>query len=269
MVSARLNPIFNSQMCQQWQVVGSFVHRHCARYPDRSPKYVLHQNERAELMTTVISIPIALLWNVKIKPRQKCALLASLCLSIIMVALCVVRIAGMRLPQHNAIDFLWSIFWAQLNGCVAILLISITAFRSLFVVDGSRNSGEKKPLNTSREKFWRRRQASNEKPDMGLPMIPRAMLTGMRTFIGGPRDTDRDPGTSFADDFGPWPTNNDLQYPHDVRKRPHSPVMDFDSQHAPRHGKNGSQSSSGEDSVSRMESEPVSCARVRDSKGRS
>ena len=94
---------------------------------------------------------------------------------------------------------------------------------------------------------------------MGLPKIPRAMLTGMRTFIGGPRDTEREPGSSFTDDFGPWPTiDDDLQHPRGVRKRPHSPVMGFVSQHAPLHGKNGSQSSSGDDSISRMDSEPVS-----------
>ena len=106
-----------------------------------------------------------------------------------MVTLSITRISGMKLPNRASTDVVWSVFWVQVDASVAIMMASLTAFRSLFVNDGSKGSGLKKPSYTSFERlFHRKNKSSNTEPpemDQALPAIPGATMTGMRTFIRG------------------------------------------------------------------------------------
>ena len=80
----------------------------------------------------IVSIPIALLWRARIAIRQKIGLGITLSLSAVMAILALIRIGGMRLA-NGALDEVWVLFWLQQECSVAVTMVSITAFRSLFV----------------------------------------------------------------------------------------------------------------------------------------
>ena len=80
----------------------------------------------------IISIPIMLLWNVRISLRRKLALGAVLSLSAVMIVVAIIRLAF----AHNApgqIDAPWVFFWIQVEACVAVIVVSGSSFRTLFV----------------------------------------------------------------------------------------------------------------------------------------
>ena len=82
----------------------------------------------------VLSIPIALLWKVRIDLRRKMALLTVLCLSVFMIIISIVRIAFVHIQLPNgrgAPDTPWLFFWQNIEAATAIIMVSVTAFRSM------------------------------------------------------------------------------------------------------------------------------------------
>lgn len=147
------------------------------------------------LTLPVISIPIVLLWNARIKTGQKIGLLLSLCLSLAMIVVGLVR--SSTLPRINTVqDVPYEIFLLQLEGSIAVLMASVSVFRSLFASESSRAARKKPNMRwTAREIPWRREKRSPHSESAletnGLPYIPSATMTGLRTFIrGGPKPTD-------------------------------------------------------------------------------
>ncbi|KAI9833210.1 MAG: hypothetical protein M1826_000123 [Phylliscum demangeonii] len=153
----------------------------------------------------IIALPIHLPWKVRMKTRQKFGLGVFLCLSVFMMMIAVVRVSvqhrhvvvlGMPL---TAVDFTWNLFWLQTEACLAVLMVSLTALRSIFVSDNYRGGGHARarpirphmsPATLSRQRFWpsRKKLASSDGADSdarGLPSIPSATITGLRTFIRG------------------------------------------------------------------------------------
>lgn len=68
-------------------------------------------------------------------PMQKFGIYIFLCLSTVMIATAIIRIAGYRSPSHNnpyKIDITWISIWLYLEACTAIIMGSMTAFRFLF-----------------------------------------------------------------------------------------------------------------------------------------
>ena len=133
----------------------------------------------------VASIPVILLWQVKINLRQKIGLGIMLCLSLVMAIFAIIRGAGVRLPSSN-VDIVWLAFWQQQECSIAVSMISITAFRSFFVNNPVKR--ERKPHYTS--SYWRNRLLqrkrfnSSKEPEIAIT-IPSATLTGMATVIRG------------------------------------------------------------------------------------
>lgn len=133
----------------------------------------------------VVSFPISLLWRVRINLHQKLGLALVLCLSLVMVIIAIVRIAGIKLGGGN-VDIVWLAFWMQQECSIAVIMVSSSAFRSFFVA-----STTKSPSPPYSPGSWKRRlllrRPSPERNDMesanGLPQVPRATLTGMRTAI--------------------------------------------------------------------------------------
>lgn len=91
----------------------------------------------------VVSIPIRLLWKVQIKLRQKIGLGAFLSLSVCMAMVSIIRIGGERF--HGNYDFSWLFFWLSVESCIAVLVISLTAFPAIFVANASRRTGSRDP----------------------------------------------------------------------------------------------------------------------------
>ena len=138
----------------------------------------------------VLAIPVHLLWKVQMKLRQKLGLAAFLCLSIFMIIIAIIRISGFI--YHNAFDEGWVYLWQQIEACVSVSTISLTAFRSMFVASASRRDREASPWQRSPSSSWRRRfykksATSSQARELDDLSIPGATLTGVRTMIGGPR----------------------------------------------------------------------------------
>ena len=130
----------------------------------------------------VLTIPVALLWKVQIKPRQKHGLGFFLCLSVSMIIVAAIH-------YHDTFDNTWIFLWQQVEACVAVMMISLTAFRSVFVANTSKVRDRKKvsPWLSYTPKALKRDRKLGSEGDQDLVnlTIPSATLTGMRTVIRG------------------------------------------------------------------------------------
>lgn len=137
----------------------------------------------------IMAIPLYLLWFVKIKPRQKFVLGVLLSLNLFMAITASIRVSG--LGFRRTFDVVWLFLWQQVEACIAVTMISLTAFRSAFAASESmraRKERAKKPWYLSTIAAIRRsktQRGSDEETIQGLPSIPSATLTGVRTFIQG------------------------------------------------------------------------------------
>ena len=128
----------------------------------------------------VISIPVVLLWNVQIGLRRKLALWGILCLSIFTMITAVVRIAGGNI-NHGQVDTAWAIFWLQTEAAVAVIVVSMTAFRALFVAHkASKHQSPIQQNGLSSRSVWSKRLRSRDNSMTGPP----PWSTGVRTYIG-------------------------------------------------------------------------------------
>lgn len=130
------------------------------------------------LKVLVISIPIILLWNVKISLRHKIALWGVLCLSIFTAMTSIIKVAGGNI-NHGQVDAAWAIFWLQAEAAIAVIVVSISAFRALFVAQRASKQaspGKNTPTSSS---VWRLRTKSRNAP----PELPSPAFTGVSTFV--------------------------------------------------------------------------------------
>jgi hypothetical protein len=119
-----------------------------------------------------------------------------LCLSIVMAMFAIIKIAGFH--YHGLEDDTWQFFWQQAEGAVAVMMASITAFRTLFVKsDQNPNvSIPRSPVESFFHRVYSRfrslaQATPGEKPMsstprksvLKLPKLPAPTFTGMRTFI--------------------------------------------------------------------------------------
>ncbi|MCJ1349761.1 hypothetical protein MMC31_008002 [Peltigera leucophlebia] len=157
----------------------------------------------------ILYIPVKLIWNIQVKRSQKVALAFSLCLTFFMVLVTIARISGNLMG--GLVDIEWEFFFIIIAGEIGVILTALTAFRTLFVSRhkgdnrGARKLPELRTQPHSRSGYllkllvtpslWRSKMraqsvsggyAANEydhSPSGNLPDIPRAHVTGVRTFI--------------------------------------------------------------------------------------
>lgn len=102
-----------------------------------------------------------------------------------MAIIAIVRVSKIRDTRGD--DVVWSGFWLTIEGCVAVLMTSITAFRTAFTSRGTRDSGKKRwaPSHSWMRRARLRKQSEDDDIlERGqLPSVPRALLTGVRTYI--------------------------------------------------------------------------------------
>lgn len=112
------------------------------------------------------------------------------------MAICaIIRIAGFH--YKGVEDDTWEFFWQQIEGAVAIMMASITAFRTLFVKQTNQaETAPRSPAGSFFHRIYRRfqtlaRAQPDEKPTLSndnrallqLPVLPSPIFTGVRTFI--------------------------------------------------------------------------------------
>lgn len=138
----------------------------------------------------MVSFPIVLLWKVQLSMRQKIGIGSSLCLSLVMVLVAVVRISGVRLPNGKP-DLVWLAFWQQQECSIAVTMVSLTAFRSLFVAEPSRRARRPRctPSYLEQKKMaWNRHRPLHHSDNLSsstLPAISSTAMSGTRTDICG------------------------------------------------------------------------------------
>ena len=173
-------------------------------YAHRSPQFVKYFSpstltEANSPYSTVVAVPVCLLWKVKIRLSQKIILGTFLCLSVCMFALSLVRIIGGTHGGHTGpiLDFEWLTFWLVVEASVAVTVVSLTAFRSLYGIKTiQRQQKDKKrqqDLASYRRYLLSRRQQQRRVDEFGdpipgegslLPSIPSATISGLRSAIG-------------------------------------------------------------------------------------
>ena len=99
--------------------------------------------------------------------------------------------------RHGLTDFdiQWLIFWQQMEACTAVIIVSLSAYPTVFVAHESRLRDNqqrhrqwymsKKNQMTSALRRRRFRYWYETEEELRLGSIPRATMTGMSTFIRG------------------------------------------------------------------------------------
>ena len=64
--------------------------------------------------------------------HRKITVCSVLCLSVFMIVICIIRLSLTHRSNGQA-DIPWSFFWFQIEACVGVLIVSISAFRTLYV----------------------------------------------------------------------------------------------------------------------------------------
>ena len=80
----------------------------------------------------LISIPMLLLSRAEIYIRRKLARGSTLCFSAFMIVIAIIRIAAGN-HLSGRVDPAWASFWTQVEACVAVIVVSVSAFRTLYV----------------------------------------------------------------------------------------------------------------------------------------
>lgn len=119
------------------------------------------------------------------------------------MAICaIVRIAGFHYKGLE--DDIWEFFWQHTEGAVAVMMASLTAFRTLFVKQANDDqiTTPRSPIGSFFHRFLKRfralaRAQPDEKPTptqdssgLKLPKIPSPIFTGVRSFIRRNNRTD-------------------------------------------------------------------------------
>ncbi|KAL8724159.1 MAG: hypothetical protein Q9181_006953 [Wetmoreana brouardii] len=151
-------------------------------------------------LSSIVAFPFCLLWKVQIRLQQKIILGTFLCLSVCMFSICLVRTTGEIIDGNtgSAVDVQWNIFWQITEASVAVTVVSLTAFRSLYGIktlqQEQRNKKQHGPWLSSYRMNMFNRKKQRRVDEFGdtiadehysLPSIPGATLTGIRTMIGG------------------------------------------------------------------------------------
>lgn len=126
-----------------------------------------------------------------------------------------VRVSGLKF--RGTFDEVWLFFWQHAEACVAISMVSLTAFRSVFVGAKSTSAQKeavKKPWYSSAIVRNRNKRNADEEICHELPKIPSATLSGMRTMINGGRGTLASNGTGTfrsisEENTDKWPLRSD------------------------------------------------------------
>ena len=141
-----------------------------------------------------MTIPLSVLYRSKLKPRQKYGLGVMFCLGIFMIAMSLIRGTDQK-TSSGTIDLVWLLFWLEMEACIAVIMISLSAFRTLFTADHSKVSRETPERESPRHianasDRWQQGTPSKGKSSSGKTSEPGIdTLIGMRSIA---TDTDRD-----------------------------------------------------------------------------
>ena len=112
--------------------------------------------------------------------RKKWILGSVLCLSVLTIIISIIRFAVADVISEQY-DPLWPLLWIQVEPCVAVIAVSFTIFRSLFLSDASKAS--KSPQQNPHTPPTPGKTSSLKQPYDCLPTVPNAMYVGTTASI--------------------------------------------------------------------------------------
>ena len=175
----------------------------------------------------ILAIPIILISKIQIRWTQKVALSLSLCLTIVLIVTTIIRASGIK-NSAGDIDVVWNVLWYVLSTEFGLILGCALVFRTFFIGKKNDRINPKPKCKwyysmmyrarswfSRRTLFSRRTTEQSEKKSypsgekhytdlsddtavdengqvLQMPELPRATLTGMRTFIGQNNRTNLD-----------------------------------------------------------------------------
>jgi len=115
----------------------------------------------------------------RISLSRKIALWGVLYLGIFTAITAIIRAAD-GILNNGWVDATWVIFWLQMEAAVAVIVVSFSAFRALFVAHRPSKQEQLPAPDASKSRLvWSKRLSFQD----ALPAIPPATFTGIRTFI--------------------------------------------------------------------------------------
>ncbi|KAL8741946.1 MAG: hypothetical protein Q9184_008324, partial [Pyrenodesmia sp. 2 TL-2023] len=163
-----------------------------------------------------ITIPVALLWRVRLDLRRKVALGTTLCLSIFTIVTAIVRLSGGN-TLGGQIDSSWVIFWLQVEAAVAVMVVSITTFRALFVAERLQKPESPRYTGKVKLKYWHGTKDSDEAKEHGdVPSTPTANSAGVQSSL---QPTSSEEERSTRDGHRLQPSQSHSRAPSEVKSR--------------------------------------------------
>ena len=117
---------------------------------------------------------------VKLDFRRKMALASVLCLSVFMMIIAIVRVAAGTLPG-GVTDTAWLFFWQTMEAAVAVIIVSLTAMKSLIGVNAATsskkgliykpNSADSNSQNRTREQYNQTHSTSSGTSAVAKPVV--------------------------------------------------------------------------------------------------
>lgn len=120
-----------------------------------------------------------------------------------MAVVALTRLSGVT--TQGSVDSTWNMIWQHVEACIAVTMVSLTAFRSVFIsTDSAASPRQAKPWHPLRIGRIGGQQRDNvlDANAGRLPSIPSATLTGMRTFIQGDSCQDTELGNDHLRNSG-------------------------------------------------------------------
>lgn len=126
------------------------------------------------MVSLVLFIPVHLIWTVRVRRMQKLGLTLSLCLTILMSIVTIIRGAGVY--YKGLVDTNWETYWVIICAEIGICLAVATCFRSFFIARKEyRAISVQKPSKYRWEDRWYRMGAGLFKGRVVVDEIPRSL----------------------------------------------------------------------------------------------
>jgi hypothetical protein len=128
----------------------------------------------------LISIPVMLLWNVRMNVRRKLGMGWLLCLSFFCIICAIVRAVGHDLVNGQN-DVVWILFWSHMEACVALIACSMTAFRGLFNIKTPNALVRLEPYVQDMKGLSQ--LGSPSTPQIAMPSVTKPEISGLRSLL--------------------------------------------------------------------------------------
>ncbi|KAF1974632.1 hypothetical protein BU23DRAFT_598299 [Bimuria novae-zelandiae CBS 107.79] len=117
----------------------------------------------------IITYPIIMLWNVRVRLKKKIAPMSLFSLTVIVMGTSIVRVS-VTPTAHSQVDLSWLYLWYKLEMSVTLLVSSLAAFRQLYVTQSNNTRSPR--VKSSSTSSVLKRLFSNERSQAYAVAVP-------------------------------------------------------------------------------------------------